>query len=58
MLALGFLLMIGTTLIADGLGFHVPKGYIYAAMSFSAFIEGLNMLSRRRQQRLKAAQGA
>lgn len=53
MLALGFLLMIGTTLIADGLGFHVPKGYIYAAMSFSAFIEGLNMLSRRRRQKLK-----
>lgn len=58
MLALGFLLMIGTTLIADGLGFHVPKGYIYAAMAFSAFIEGLNMLSRRRRQRLKAAEGA
>ena len=48
MLALGFLLMIGTTLIADGLGFHVPKGYIYSAMAFSALVEGLNMLSRRR----------
>ena len=47
MLALGFLLMIGTTLIADGLGFHVPKGYIYAAMAFSALVEGLNMLARR-----------
>ena len=47
MLALGFLLMIGTTLIADGLGFHVPKGYIYTAMAFSALVEGLNMLSRR-----------
>jgi len=58
MLALGFLLMIGTTLIADGLGFHVPKGYIYAAMAFSAFVEALNMLSRRRRQRQKAAQGA
>ena len=44
MLALGFLLMIGTTLIADGLGFHVPKGYIYSAMAFSALVEGLNML--------------
>ena len=44
MLALGFLLMIGTTLIADGFGFHVPKGYIYAAMAFSALVEGLNML--------------
>ncbi len=49
MLALGFLLMIGTTLIADGLGFHVPKGYIYAAMAFSAFVEFLNMLGRRRR---------
>jgi predicted tellurium resistance membrane protein TerC len=47
MLALGFLLMIGTTLIAEGFGAHVPKGYIYAAMAFSALIEGLNMLSRR-----------
>jgi predicted tellurium resistance membrane protein TerC len=49
MLALGFLLMIGTTLIADGFGFHVPKGYIYAAMAFSALVEGLNMLARRRR---------
>jgi len=47
MLALGFLLMIGTTLIADGFGFHVPKGYIYSAMAFSALVEGLNMLARR-----------
>lgn len=46
MLALGFLLMIGTVLIADGFGVHVPKGYIYAAMAFSALVEGLNMASR------------
>ncbi|MEO9614212.1 MAG: TerC family protein [Nitratireductor sp.] len=57
MLALGFLLMIGTTLIADGFGFHVPKGYIYAAMGFSALVEALNMLARRKRQRLKAATG-
>jgi predicted tellurium resistance membrane protein TerC len=50
MLALGFLLIIGTTLIAEGCGAHVPKGYIYAAMAFSAFIEGLNMLARNRRQ--------
>ncbi len=50
MLALGFLLMIGMTLIADGMGYHVPKGYIYAAMGFSALVEGLNMLARRRKQ--------
>jgi predicted tellurium resistance membrane protein TerC len=49
MLALGFLLMIGMTLIADGFGYHVPKGYIYAAMGFSALVEGLNMLARRRK---------
>ena len=47
MLALGFLLMIGMTLVADGFGVHVPKGYIYAAMAFSAAVEALNMLSRR-----------
>ena len=35
MLALSFLLLIGMTLIADGVGFHVPKGYIYAAIGFS-----------------------
>ncbi|WP_420961340.1 TerC family protein [Brucella sp. IR073] len=50
MLALGFLLMIGMTLIADGFGFHVPKGYIYAAMGFSALVEGLNMLARRKRK--------
>ena len=49
MLALGFLLMIGMTLIADGMGYHVPKGYIYAAMGFSALVEGLNMLARSRK---------
>lgn len=51
MLALGFLLMIGMTLIADGFGFHVPKGYIYSAMAFSALVEGLNMLARNRGKR-------
>ncbi|WP_428426305.1 TerC family protein [Pararhizobium sp.] len=55
MLALGFLLMIGTTLIAEGMGFHVPKGYVYAAMAFSALVEVLNMLSRRKRQKDKAA---
>ena len=51
MLALGFLLMIGATLIADGMGVHVPKGYIYAAMAFSGLIEGLNMLARRARRK-------
>jgi predicted tellurium resistance membrane protein TerC len=46
MLALGFLLMIGMVLIADGFGIHVPKGYIYTAMAFSGLVEGLNMMGR------------
>ena len=53
MLALAFLLMIGTTLIAEGMGFHVPKGYIYAAMAFSALVEVLNMFSRNARQKSK-----
>ncbi|CAN5476629.1 TerC family protein [soil metagenome] len=57
MLALGFLLMIGAVLIADGFGVHVPKGYIYAAMAFSGIVEGLNMASRSSQQK-KAAHAA
>jgi predicted tellurium resistance membrane protein TerC len=48
MLALGFLLLIGTTLIAEGFGAHVPKGYIYAAMAFSAGVEALNIFARRK----------
>ncbi|KPH06801.1 TerC family protein [Rhizobium acidisoli] len=51
MLALAFLLMIGTTLIAEGMGFHVPKGYIYAAMAFSAAVEVLNMIARNARNR-------
>jgi predicted tellurium resistance membrane protein TerC len=51
MLALGFLLMIGMVLIADGFGIHVPKGYIYAAMAFSAFVEFLNLMSRKRKDK-------
>ena len=47
MLALSFLLMIGMTLIADGFGFHIERGYIYAAMFFSALVETLNALARR-----------
>jgi len=58
MLALGFLLMIGVVLIADGFGFHVPKGYIYAAMAFSAGVEALNMLSRRSQSKQEKAKVA
>ena len=49
MLALGFLLLVGMTLIADGAGFHVPKGYIYAAIGFSVIVEGLNQFAARRR---------
>jgi predicted tellurium resistance membrane protein TerC len=58
MLALGFLLMIGTVLIADGFGVHVPKGYIYAAMAFSALVEGLNMAGRASAAKKAAADAA
>ncbi|MEO6151884.1 MAG: TerC family protein [Croceibacterium sp.] len=51
MLALAFLVMIGLVLLADGFGFHVPKGYIYAAMAFSFGVELLNMIKRNRRQR-------
>jgi predicted tellurium resistance membrane protein TerC len=47
MLALSFLLLIGTSLIAEGVGFHFPKGYIYFAMGFSIFVESLNLRARR-----------
>jgi predicted tellurium resistance membrane protein TerC len=49
MLALAFLLMIGAALMADGLHFHIPRGYIYSAMAFAAAVEALNVLARRRR---------
>ncbi len=55
MLALAFLLLIGVILIADGMGFHVPKGYIYFALAFSVAVETLNHFVRRRRKRLKGA---
>jgi predicted tellurium resistance membrane protein TerC len=51
MLALSFLLMIGMALIADGFGFHIERGYIYAAMFFSSLVEALNALARRNARR-------
>lgn len=47
MLALSFLLLVGTVLIADGLDFHVPKGYVYSAIAFATFVELLNMRLRK-----------
>ena len=57
MLALAFLVMIGLVLIADGFGFHVPKGYIYAAMGFSIGVELLNIMQRNRRVSRQAAAG-
>lgn len=50
MLALAFLLLIGVTLIAEGMGEKLPKGYIYSAMAFSMFVEALNIRARRKRQ--------
>ena len=51
MLCLGFLMMIGFSLTAEGLGFHIPKGYLYAAIGFSLLIELFNQLARARRKR-------
>jgi predicted tellurium resistance membrane protein TerC len=58
MLALSFLFMIGMTLIAEGFGFHIPKGYIYAAMGFSVLVEGLNIMARTVKKKRAAAREA
>lgn len=50
MLALSFLLLVGMALIADGLHFHVPRGYLYAAVGFSIIVEALNMLAKRKRK--------
>jgi predicted tellurium resistance membrane protein TerC len=50
MLALGFLLLIGTSLIADGFGVHVPRGYVYSAMGFAVFVELLNLRARKKAE--------
>ena len=58
MLALAFLLMIGVALVADGIGFHIPRGYIYTAMAFSAMVELLNVTAQNRRRRARAAKGS
>ena len=50
MLALSFLLLIGISLVGEGLDFHIPKGYIYFAMAFSVFVEVLNMKIRKKER--------
>jgi predicted tellurium resistance membrane protein TerC len=56
MLALAFLLLIGVALIADGLGFHIPRGYIYFSMAFAAVVEIFNVIARGRKRPPEAAQ--
>jgi predicted tellurium resistance membrane protein TerC len=58
MLALSFLLLIGLTLMADGLGTHVPKGYVYFAMAFSVFVELLNLRVRKKMGKPVQLRGA
>lgn len=53
MLALSFLLLIGVSLVADGVGFHVPRAYIYFAMAFSAGVEVINILAGRKRRKAK-----
>ena len=56
MLALAFLVLIGVSLVADGVGFHIDKGYIYAAMAFAVLVEGINIFTK--QRKLAASGGA
>ena len=47
-LALAFLVLVGMTLVAEGLGFHIPKGYIYFAMAFSLAVESINIYAKKK----------
>jgi predicted tellurium resistance membrane protein TerC len=58
MLALSFLLLIGAALVADGMHFHIPRGYIYFAMAFGAAVEVVNVIALRRRRRLAKAKQA
>jgi predicted tellurium resistance membrane protein TerC len=55
MLALSFLLLIGMSLLADGMHFHIPRGYLYFAVAFSGIVEGLNQWAARRAARRNGA---
>jgi len=58
-LALSFLILVGTALVADGIGFHIPRGYLYFAIAFSVFVEALNLTAaKRRRARQDPARGA
>ena len=51
-LALAFLVLVGMTLVAEGLGFHIPKGYIYFAMAFSLAVESINIYAKKKKDSL------
>lgn len=53
MLAMSFLLLVGMTLVADGMGMHIPKGYLYFAMGFSVLVEGLNLSASKRRAKAR-----
>ena len=55
MLALSFLILVGAVLVADGMGFHVPKGYLYFAIAFSVGVEALNLAATKRRRRAASA---
>ena len=55
MLALSFILLIGMSLVADAMHFHIPRGYLYFAMAFSAFVETLNHITAKRRAKRKAS---
>lgn len=57
MLALAFLLLIGVNLVAEGLGFHIPKGYVYFAMAFATGVESINILISQRKKKARAQKG-
>ncbi|MEK9904551.1 MAG: TerC family protein [Rhodospirillales bacterium] len=57
MLALSFLLLIGVALIADGLHFHIPRGYLYFAIAFAILVEGLNLLARAAAKKRRSKKG-
>jgi len=58
MLALSFLLLIGVALVADGIGFHIPRGYIYFAMAFAASVEVVNVMASKRRKRRRTSDRA
>lgn len=58
MLALSFLLLVGMALVADGLGYHIPRGYLYFAIAFSGAVEALNLLAAKARKQRRLAQAS